>query len=175
MSRLRRSVAALALIAGLLVGVVGPASALSPPLQSVKHSLRRFHSVSYAQNHGFALVVDVNGVSCIDGPKREGNMGYHYANGGLLTDGRIEKYHPEAVLYERTAHGLELTAIEYIVLKADWQLHHQHPPMLYGQQFMLVKAPNRFGLPDFYMLHAWLWKGNPNGRFNQWNPRIPCP
>ena len=26
---------------------------------------------------------------------------------------------------------------------------------------MFVDSPNRFGLPPFYMLHAWLWKYQP--------------
>lgn len=40
---------------------------------------------------------------------------------------------------------------------------------------MLVDAPNRFGLPAFYMLHVWFWKTNPLGMFNPYNPRVHCP
>jgi hypothetical protein len=32
-----------------------------------------------------------------------------------------------------------------------------------------------YGLPPFYELHAWLWKFNPHGFFNDWNPRVHCP
>jgi hypothetical protein len=32
-------------------------------------------------------------------------------------------------------------------------------------QFGVVTSPNRYGLPPFYELHAWLWKPNPSGMF----------
>ncbi len=33
---------------------------------------------------------------------------------------------------------------------------------------------NRFGLPAFYSLHAWIWKHNPSGTFEPWNPQVQC-
>ena len=33
---------------------------------------------------------------------------------------------------------------------------------------------NRFGLPAFYSLHAWIWKHNPSGTFSMWNPNVSC-
>ena len=36
-------------------------------------------------------------------------------------------------------------------------------------------AGNRFGLPAFYSLHAWIWKHNPAGMFEMWNPNVTCP
>jgi MoxR-like ATPase len=30
-------------------------------------------------------------------------------------------------------------------------------------------------LPPFYELHAWIWKHNPRGMFDDWNPRVVCP
>jgi hypothetical protein len=38
----------------------------------------------------------------------------------------------------------------------------------------MVPAGNRYGLPDFYELHAWIWKGNPRGVFDDWNPTVSC-
>ena len=46
---------------------------------------------------------------------------------------------------------------------------------LFGHEFMLQTAPNRFGLDAFYMLHAWIYKHNPAGKFEPWNPRVHCP
>jgi hypothetical protein len=46
---------------------------------------------------------------------------------------------------------------------------------LFGSKFMLIPAGNRFGLPAFYALHAWVWKHNPSGTFAQWNPQVHCP
>ena len=44
----------------------------------------------------------------------------------------------------------------------------------FGRQFELVKAGNRYGLPAFYELHAWIWEHNPRGMFEDWNPRVSC-
>jgi hypothetical protein len=46
---------------------------------------------------------------------------------------------------------------------------------LFGQEFELVPAGNRYGIPAFYELHAWIWKFNPLGLFADWNPRVHCP
>jgi hypothetical protein len=39
---------------------------------------------------------------------------------------------------------------------------------------MLTSAENRYGLPSFYALHAWVWKDNPTGMFSMWNPGVSC-
>jgi len=39
---------------------------------------------------------------------------------------------------------------------------------------MLTPADNRYRLPAFYSLHAWIWKHNPKGTFEQWNPQVHC-
>ena len=39
---------------------------------------------------------------------------------------------------------------------------------------MKITSPNRFGLPDFWALHAWIWKFNPSGTFAMWNPDVNC-
>ena len=79
---------------------------------------------------------------------------------------------------------LHLAALEYVVLKSDWDasqrspgagaLETAAPPRLFGHQFDFTDAPNRYGLPPFYSLHAWLWKKNPAGTFEMWNPRVHC-
>jgi hypothetical protein len=27
----------------------------------------------------------------------------------------------------------------------------------------------------WYILHAWVWKNNPAGMFEDWNPTVTCP
>lgn len=39
---------------------------------------------------------------------------------------------------------------------------------------MLVASGNRYGIPAFYELHAWIWKWNPRGLFDDWNSRVTC-
>ena len=69
---------------------------------------------------------------------------------------------------------LRLVAQEYIVLQSAWDAGHAARPSLFGQDFELIPSPNRFGLPAFYELHAWLWKHNSRGMFDDWNPRVVC-
>ena len=37
-----------------------------------------------------------------------------------------------------------------------------------------VGADNRYGIPAFYELHAWVWKDNPAGTFADYNPDVTC-
>jgi hypothetical protein len=46
---------------------------------------------------------------------------------------------------------------------------------LFGEQFLTVDEPNRYGIPPFYELHAWAWKDNPTGPHQDWNPAVLCP
>jgi len=109
-----------------------------------------------------------------------GAMGLHYVNLTVLTStnqsGVMEVDHPQIVIYEPTADGhLRLTGADYLVYADAWdKLHPGDPPQLMGQLFHLFDAPNRFGLPAFYTLHAWAWKDNPNGAFVNWHPNVSC-
>jgi hypothetical protein len=40
---------------------------------------------------------------------------------------------------------------------------------------MLTQAGNRYGLPAFYSMHAWVWERNPRGPLSMWNPNVSCP
>jgi hypothetical protein len=105
-----------------------------------------------------------------------GAMGMHFLNGALL-DSEITRDMPEILLYEPLPNGrLQLTGVDYIVTKEAWESNpdHKGPPELEGQLFHLFTSPNRFGLPDFYTLHVWAWKGNPTGTFTNWNPNVSC-
>jgi hypothetical protein len=83
---------------------------------------------------------------------------------------------PELLVYAPGPHGqLRLVALEYLVLQADWDATHSAPPSLFGETFDLTLAGNRYGLPAFYSVHAWVWEPNPNGMFDMWNPRVICP
>jgi hypothetical protein len=107
-----------------------------------------------------------------------GGMGVHYVDGSLV-DAKVQPRHPEAVVYRFTHNGhLRLAALEYVVLRKVWrQAHGPHAarPELFGHRYNFTPAGNRFGLPPFYSLHAWLWYRNPEGRFTMWNPRVHCP
>ncbi|MBV9355663.1 MAG: hypothetical protein JO023_09065 [Chloroflexi bacterium] len=92
----------------------------------------------------------------------------------LLTDA-ADLARPQALVYEVQPSGrVQLGALEYVVFQSDWDAKHRGPPTLFGQTFMLTPADNRFGLPAFYSLHVWIWKHNPKGTFEMWNPEVHC-
>jgi hypothetical protein len=107
-----------------------------------------------------------------------GAMGLHFLKGSVLHDGEVKIDDPEIFLYEPLPNGkLQLTGVDYLVFKADWEAKPEHKgiqPSLRGQLFHLFDAPNRFGLDAFYTLHVWAWKDNPNGTFTNWNPNVSC-
>lgn len=143
-------------------------------LAAARAATARFHDLNVAQANGYALLVDAKHIACIDNPP-VGAMGVHYVNGALVSSGTIDALKPQALVYEPAENGkLRLVAVEYIAFQQAWDDTHNAAPMLFGQQFMLTTAPNRFGLPAFYSLHAWIWKNNPSGMFSTWNPQVRC-
>jgi hypothetical protein len=110
---------------------------------------------------------------CVSGPQG-GAMGIHFVNGNLVGDGELDAQHPEALLYEVAEAKLRLVGVEYVVIADSWNAKHQTPPVLMGQLFNYVGAPNRYGIPAFYELHVWAWKSNPSGVFADWNGRVSC-
>ncbi len=145
-----------------------------PGLAAVRAATARYHSVAEAEEHGYTLFKDVAGIACIANPPL-GAMGVHYVNGALVASGKIDALKPQAIVYEPEEHGnLRIVAVEYVVIQQVWDATHSAPPQLFGQEFMLMSVPNRYGLPPFYSLHAWIWKDNPSGMFSMWNPRVNC-
>jgi hypothetical protein len=144
-------------------------------LQEAVRATAALHDVADAQAAGHVVVVsDLSGATCIAQPG-EGAMGVHYLNPNLV-DSSVDAATPEALVYEPQDNGrLKLVALEYLVFRADWEAAgNSEPPTLFGRTFDLVTSPNRYGIPDFYALHAWIWKPNPAGMFAMWNPRVQC-
>jgi hypothetical protein len=142
-----------------------------------RQATRKFHSLATAKKAGYARFKDKNGIACIAMPPM-GAMGVHYVNGNLVGTPAVLLRHPEALVYAPGHGHLRLAALEYLVLKSAWDKVHgvnAPRPRLYGHRFNITHAPNRYGLPTFYSLHAWIWKHNPAGMFAMWNPAVHCP
>ena len=125
-----------------------------------------FQDVTTAEAAGYASSLDALG--CFQDPTR-GGMGVHYINQALMDD-KVDITKPEALVYELDAAGhiTGLVAHEYIVPIDAW--HKSTPPNLFGMPFH--KHPS---LP-LWILHTWLWKDNPRGVFQDWNPAVrQCP
>jgi hypothetical protein len=96
-------------------------------------------------------------------------MGYRYINKALL-DTTVDVLHPEALVYSPDRNGsIQLGAVEYLVPAAAWDAEHTERPQVLGQSFHLNERLR------MYVLHAWTWKHNPSGTFEDWNPDVYCP
>jgi hypothetical protein len=153
------------------LGIAGIAVAAGA-FDGAKPATARFHDLDKAKAAGYTVrVVDAAGITCIAQPG-EGAMGVHMLNPALL-DGSVDAESPELLVYEPRTNGeLKLVALEYLVFKSDWTGSER--PKLFGQRFDFTDEPNRYGLPPFYSLHAWIWKPNPSGILTPWNPRVSC-
>jgi predicted small lipoprotein YifL len=159
-----------------------PAAAAAPAAhemdQSMDHAMRDkdraaamlatagFQDVATAEAAGYTSSLDTLG--CFQDPAR-GGMGVHYINQSLL-DANLDITKPEALVYELDAAGhiTGLVAHEYIVPVDAWT--SKKPPRLFGMD--LHRHPT---LP-LWVLHTWLWKDNPTGVFQDWNPAVRlCP
>jgi hypothetical protein len=149
----------------------------SADLDKAREASAAFQRVSAAEAAGYGRFVDAAGIACIEQPGL-GAMGIHYVNGALVGDAILDPARPEALVYEpsRFFGHLRLVGLEYIVFKEVWEAAgNTSPPSLFGTPFHFTNAPNRYGIPPFYALHAWIWRANPAGLFMPWNPRVNCP
>ena len=125
-----------------------------------------YQDVAAAEDAGYASSIGTLG--CFQSPGR-GGMGVHYINGNLM-DATIDITKPEALVYELDAAGhiAGLVAHEYIVPIDQWT--SSKPPALFGMDF------HRHPTLPLWVLHTWLWKDNPAGVFEDWNPAVRlCP
>jgi hypothetical protein len=145
----------------------------------------RFHDLASADAAGYvARVADLAGITCIESSDPEaGGMGVHYLNPSLVPElfdptaaASVVASTPELLVYAPGPNGqLRLVALEYLTPKAAWDASHAAPPALFGRSFDETPAGNRYGLPDFYSLHAWIWSPNATDLFAPYNPSVDCP
>ncbi len=137
-------------------------------LGKIRSATAKFHSIPLAQSEGWDLREGLD--SCFENPG-VGAMGFHYINLESLNDLTEDPLRPEALVYAPGPNGqLTLGAIEYIVPAEPWDAAgNTMPPMLLGQHFHLNPT---LGV---YILHVWLFKENPRGIYEDWNPKVSCP
>jgi hypothetical protein len=181
----RRAAAALAaaatatLLGATVVTGASAATAADPSpsqdeLGAARQATARYHDIGQAV--GFGELRDAAGIACID--NAAGGMGVHYVNGSRIDD-VLDPAQPEVLVYEPQADGsMRLGAVEYVIFASDWT--GEDPPEMFGHSFHYMPGqdeanPNRYGLPAFWELHAWVWTTNPDGMFADWNPRVTCP
>ncbi|HUR33847.1 MAG TPA: hypothetical protein VM032_08625 [Vicinamibacterales bacterium] len=187
---------ALLLLSNGIVGCAGPSSAspgmagalLAPSairapqapvdLSRIRQATARFQNIDVALGAGY---VD-DGYGCIDATTfgldpSLGAMGFHLINETLHADPTTDPTAPDLLVYE-PAHGggtPKLVALEYEVFKDDWFGYAgagagAAPPTLLGHDFLSIDLDDL----HVFALHLWLWRDNPNGAFEDFNPRVSC-
>jgi hypothetical protein len=179
--------AGLAALALALVAIpVAAAADGQSDLAGARNATARFHDLSAAAAAGYSVkVADNQGLTCIADPAGAGAMGVHYLNPSLIPElvvaptapAAVDASTPELLVFAPGPNGTQrLVALEYLTIKASWDAQHNGvPPSLFGQTFNETGSPNRFDLPAYYSLHAWIWDPNPTDLFAPWNPRVTCP
>lgn len=173
----KRSIVLCLVVLPVLVLAGVAAAGWRGPFQNTVPPTARYQNIDAAIADGYSFrLPDLAGNTCIE-QAGKGGMGVHQVN-TLLLDGVIDPSKPEALVYaprfdsETGAAKLKLAALEYVVFQSDWK--GAAWPELYGQRFDFTPATNRYGLPAFYSLHAWVYQQNPSGLVDAWNPTVSC-
>lgn len=135
-------------------------------LAQVRAATAQFHQPDAAYAAGYTLVPGLD--YCFNNPG-VGGMGVHLIKTSSL-DLTVNALQPEAMVYQPGPKGqFQLVAVEYIVPAAPWDAAgNTQPPSVLGQSFHLNPA---LGV---YILHAWIFRENPLGIFQDWNPKVSC-
>jgi hypothetical protein len=151
------------------------AAGLEDELAQVRRVTARFHDLDTALEAGYEFGwVNGSGVriitGCVSHPTA-GAMGYHYFNAELMADLTTDALAPEVLVYAPGEDAkLKLVAVEWVV-----RGQNSNPPGV-------SSPPSVLGMPmhilvpavGFYIMHAWVWKPNPAGMFEDWNPEVTC-
>jgi hypothetical protein len=125
-----------------------------------------FQDVAVAEAAGYGNTMEALG--CFENPE-VGGMGLHFLREDLMDD-VVDVTEPEALVYELDVDGeiVALVAHEYIVPVEAWT--DEGAPSLFGREF------HQHPVLPLWVLHAWIWKDNPAGMFEDWNPKVRmCP
>jgi hypothetical protein len=165
------ALAAMMALAG--VALAAPAntdSDVNKGLAEVRRATAKYHNASNALADGYQPTEH-----CVAVPGL-GGMGYHYINPALIGDPAVDPSKPEVLLYAPKNNGaIKLVAVEYLVVDADQDLSTDGDrPNLFDVPFNGPMAGHEPGMPVHYDLHAWIFKGNPNGVFADFNPKVSC-
>jgi hypothetical protein len=148
-------------LAAALALLPAAAQADQPDLQRARQATAAYHDQSRALADGYVAFLP-----CFD--SAAGGMGQHYVDFDRM-DATVDAAAPEALVYEVTASGERLVALEYLVPYTEWPTT-QAAPVLFGEDF------GRHDDLGVWALHAWVWRPNPAGMHEDFNASVAmCP
>lgn len=158
-------------------------------LAEIRRATARFHRVEEALAAGYVPTPECAAIPGV------GGMGIHYIHPGLLgltapvngrvagTDAEIDPLRPEILMYEPQEGGhLRLAGVEYLVFREAWEAAgNTEAPTFLGRTFDYMEddpstpVDEAHEFTPHYDQHVWLWKDNPAGMLEPWNPAVSCP
>lgn len=141
--------------------------ALSPELEAVRASVEKYKDPILAVHDGYHSTV-----ACIASAKGNGAMGVHFINEQLIGQ-EPDPMRPVGLMYEPVGGKLELVGVEWLRPAPP----DSEKPQLFGQDFhgpMDGHEPVMPAKVRHYDLHAWIFKANPAGVFENWNADVTC-
>jgi hypothetical protein len=126
-------------------------------LGKVRSATAKYHDIQKALADGY---MDIDVV--------RPNMGRHFMRPDITVgNAEFDLTTPEILVYQEGPNGhLRLVAVEYAI---PLNLSANAPPGFTGNADVWFPS-DEFGL---WLLHAWVWKDNPDGMFNATNPNVP--
>ena len=146
-----------------------PGYAQGDQVAALRAATAQYHRLETAMQAGYDLMPGLS--HCIAKPG-VGAMGYHYFNQALINDIGVDPLRPEALVYAPGPNGVrQLVAVEYVVPIDAWHAAgNTEPPMVLGMHMHAGPNPAL----RWYIFHIWVWRHNPAGIFEDWNPAITC-
>ena len=165
-------------------------------LDEMRAATARFRDVNVALAEGY--VADPTNTchvaSDMGQPAALGGMGIHYFRPDLLgitappnprVDGNgthTDFSRPAILIYEPRADGtLELVAIENLVFQAAWRAAgNAERPTIHGRPWDRMQddpatpMDEAHGFMPHYDQHIWLYRHNPRGTYEPFNPSVTC-
>ena len=137
-------------------------------LAEIRAATAHYQRIDDAIADGF-----VRGSACISSVF--GGKGYTYQK-PVLFDGIVDPAAPEILNYEPMKNGrMRLVSVAFLVPAASWDPFHPTAPTLGDQSFLDRRVAGSFGPPFAnYALYASVWRNNPRGMFDQYNPDVSC-
>ncbi len=150
-------------------------------LDQARRNTAKYRSMAAAKADGYVQVTQF-----VPG------LGLHLARISSALTGAFDFAHPNVLLYQPTAGGgLELVGVAYSVphqgpdppegFPGGEDVWHYHTNLCFLSDGSVTIAPGRdacrarggyFQAQTPWLLHAWIWKTNPNGVFTESNPDV---
>jgi hypothetical protein len=167
-----------------------------PTLDQMRAATARFRNVDVALAEGYVRdPTDTCHVAADMGqPASLGGMGIHFFRPDLLgitappnprvngSGTHTDFTRPAILIYEPRADGtLELVAVENLVFQAAWRQAGQgERPTVHGRPWDRMQddpatpADEAHGFEPHFDQHVWLWRDNPRGTYEPFNPTVTC-